>query len=225
MHEKHRERLKKRFIASGLDDFEQHNMLEFLLFYSIPRIDTNPVAHRLLDTFGSLNGVFEASFEELKRVEGIGENSATLIKLTCALFRQYSIAKDTVNTVLLTTEQVGKYILPYYIGETAECVRLICLDSKGKVILSSELFRGSVNSSQVSVRMIVALALRCEAAGVILCHNHPGGTAIPSSEDVSTTQLIKNALVGVGVALLDHIVVADGDFVSMADSGFLAKMR
>jgi DNA repair protein RadC len=225
MHENHRQRLKRRFLSEGLDSFEHHNMLELLLFYSIPRVDTNPIAHRLLQTFGTLDGVLEAPIEELERVKGIGSNSATLIKLVCALFRQYGIAKEAVGLVLLTTEQVGKYVLPYYIGEVSECVRMICLDSKGKVILSTELFRGNVNSAQVSIRMIVSLALRCEAAGVIIAHNHPGGTAIPSTEDVTTTQLIKNALDTVGVALLDHLVVADGDFVSMADSGFFAKMR
>lgn len=223
MHEEHRKRLKKRFVAEGLDSFEPHNMIELLLFYSIPRQDVNPVAHKLLSTFHTLDGVFDAPIEELEQVEGVGNNSALLIKLVSSLTRQYFIAKETVGDILVSTDAVRKYILPFYIGETAECVRLICLDSKCKVLCCTELFRGSVNSSQVSLRMVVSIALRYQAAGVIIAHNHPGGVAIPSKEDLATTRSIQNALSAVGIALVDHIIVADGDFVSMADSDFFSK--
>lgn len=220
LHDGHRQRLIQRFLEEDLDNFEPHNVLELLLFYAIPRKDTNELAHVLIDTFGSLKGVFDAPYEELIKVTGIGPNTAALLKLVPSLTRTY-YSSDARSVILDTSEKSGEYFLPYYIGQTEEVVRLACLDAGGKVISNQILHRGSANAAEVNIRKIVNIALRNNAMGVILAHNHPGGLPLPSEEDVATTKSIREALMPMGILLMDHIIVAGQDYVSMARSGII----
>ena len=220
LHDGHRQRLIQRFLEEDLDNFEPHNVLELLLFYAIPRKDTNELAHVLMDTFGSLKGVFDAPYEELIKVTGIGPNTAALLKLVPSLTRTY-YSSDERSIILDTSEKSGEYFLPYYIGQTEEVVRLACLDAGGKVISNQILHRGSANAAEVNIRKIVNIALRNNAMGVILAHNHPGGLPLPSEEDVATTKSIREALMPMGILLMDHIIVAGQDYVSMARSGII----
>ena len=220
LHDGHRQRLIQRFLEEDLDNFEPHNVLELLLFYAIPRKDTNELAHVLMDTFGSLKGVFDAPYEELIKVTGIGPNTAALLKLVPSLTRTY-YSRDARSIILDTSEKSGEYFLPYYIGQTEEVVRLACLDAGGKVISNQILHRGSANAAEVNIRKIVNIALRNNAMGVILAHNHPGGLPLPSEEDVATTKSIREALMPMGILLMDHIIVAGQDYVSMARSGII----
>lgn len=220
LHDGHRQRLIQRFLEEDLDNFESHNVLELLLFYAIPRKDTNELAHVLIDTFGSLKGVFDAPYEELVKVNGIGPNAAALLKLVPSLTRTY-YSSDARGMILDTSEKSGEYFLPYYIGQTEEVVRLACLDAGGKVISNQILHRGSANAAEVNIRKIVNIALRNNAMGVILAHNHPGGLPLPSEEDVATTKSIREALIPMGILLMDHIIVAGQDYVSMARSGII----
>ena len=220
LHDGHRQRLIQRFLEEDLDNFEPHNALELLLFYAIPRKDTNELAHVLMDTFGSLKGVFDAPYEELIKVTGIGPNTAALLKLVPSLTRTY-YSSDARSVILDTSEKSGEYFLPYYIGQTEEVVRLACLDAGGKVISNQILHRGSANAAEVNMRKIVNIALRNNAMGVILAHNHPGGLPLPSEEDVATTKSIREALMPMGILLMDHIIVAGQDYVSMARSGII----
>lgn len=220
LHDGHRQRLIQRFLEEDLDNFEPHNVLELLLFYAIPRKDTNELAHVLIDTFGSLKGVFDAPYEELVKVNGIGSNAAALLKLIPSLTRTY-YSSDARGMILDTSEKSGEYFLPYYIGQTEEVVRLACLDAGGKVISNQILHRGSANAAEVNIRKIVNIALRNNAMGVILAHNHPGGLPLPSEEDVATTKSIREALIPMGILLMDHIIVAGQDYVSMARSGII----
>ena len=220
LHDGHRQRLIQRFLEEDLDNFEPHNVLELLLFYAIPRKDTNELAHVLMDTFGSLKGVFDAPYEELIKVAGIGPNTAALLKLVPSLTRTY-YSSEARSIILDTSEKSGEYFLPYYIGQTEEVVRLACLDAGGKVISNQILHRGSANAAEVNMRKIVNIALRNNAMGVILAHNHPGGLPLPSEEDVATTKSIREALIPMGILLMDHIIVAGQDYVSMARSGII----
>ena len=220
LHDGHRQRLIQRFLEEDLDNFEPHNVLELLLFYAIPRKDTNELAHVLMDTFGSLKGVFDAPYEELIKVTGIGPNTAALLKLVPSLTRTY-YSSDARSVILDTSEKSGEYFLPYYIGQTEEVVRLACLDAGGKVISNQILHRGSAKAAEVNIRKIVNIALRNNAMGVILAHNHPGGLPLPSEEDVATTKSIREALMPMGILLMDHIIVAGQDYVSMARSGII----
>lgn len=221
MHDGHRERIKKRFLEQGLDGFDDHNVLELLLFYALPRQDTNPLAHALLDHFGSLDAVLEAPREELLKVPGIGENAATLLQLVPAVSRRYEMTKNDFGEILDSTQKAGDYLTARYLYERDEVVCVICLDAKRRVLCCKNLFRGDVNSAGVSVRKIAELAIAKNASAVILSHNHTSGIALPSREDEQTTKRVKTALDAMGIELLDHIIVAGDDYISMAESKLL----
>ena len=219
IHKGHRERLKRRFLENGLDSFTDIQVLELLLFYAIPRRDTNPIAHRLLNRFGTLHQVLEASVEDLQRVEGIGPEAALFLHMVPSIGRYYMVDKTMQSKVLTTIDQCGQYILPYFFGRQLETVFLLCLDAKCKVLCCKEVGEGSVNSAGISVRKIVETALAVNATSVVLAHNHPSGIALPSAEDLQTTKRVAMALRAVEIHLVDHIVVADDDYISMAASG------
>lgn len=221
IHEGHRQRLKKRFVEEGMDSFTQIQAIEMLLFYCIPRQDTNELAHRLLERFGSFSQILDADIEELQSVKGIGENAALFLKMIPAAARFYQVDKARLEgQPLLTTDACGAYLLPYFLGRCNETVFLLCLDAKGKVICCRMVGEGGINSAGVPVRRIVEVSLSVKATSVVLAHNHPSGIALPSQEDISTTQRIATALEAVDVILADHLVIADDDFTSMVQSGY-----
>lgn len=221
IHDGHRARMKKRFLKHGLENFDDHNVLELMLFYALPRNDVNPLAHRLLDTFGSISAVFDAPMDKLTQVSGVGENTALLLKLIPQLSRRYQMSRVKLDDILNSTAKAGDFLVPRFYAERDEVVYLVCLDAKCKVLNAGLLFRGSVNSTNVNIRKIVETALVYNSTSVIISHNHTSGIAIPSEEDKITTRNIKNALNAVDIGLLDHIIVADDDFVSMSDSGLI----
>lgn len=220
IHKGHRERLKSRFLEEGLDNFTDIQVLELLLFYAIPQKDTNPIAHALLSRFGSLSQVLDADAEELKKVPGISDHSATLLRMVTEISRYYQVNSAQQTKVLTTLDDCGNYLVPYFFGRSTETVFLLCLDAKCKVLCCREVGEGSIHCASISVRKIVETAISSNATTVILAHNHPSGVALPSMEDVQTTRRIAAALSAVEVHLADHIVVADGDFVSMVQSGY-----
>lgn len=218
IHDGHRKRLKERFLVYGMDSFADHNVLELVLFFGIPRQDVNPIAHHLINQFGSLAGVLDAPIEELMKIEGISWNVAILLKMIPQLSRRYQISLTGKNCVLDSAQRAGDYLMPWFSSEREEAVYMICLDAKRKVLNCGCLCHGGLNAASVDVRRIVERALRHNASGVILAHNHPSGVALPSYTDIDTTRKIAAALQTVHVDLIDHIVLADDDFVSMAES-------
>ena len=219
-HTGHRARLKERFRQEGLEHFEDHTALELLLFYAIPRQDTNELAHTLLARFGSLGAVLNATEAELLRVPGIGPNAASLLRLVSRISLRCLQQEADTPRVIHSSADAYAFLQPRYLGQRDELSFLLCLDAKNKLVFAHPLFRGSFNAVQVSVRKIVEHALLHNAAAVILAHNHPSGVALPSQEDYQTTLSVQRALQTVGVELRDHIILADGDYVSLADSGF-----
>lgn len=222
VHDGHRERMRRRFMAGKLEHFADHEALEMLLFYAIPRRDTNEAAHLLLNRYGSLDGVFSAPVEDLMKVEGIGENAAVLLKLVPAVCQKARLSRGGRDIILDSVERLGDYLIDCFSGETAEVIYQLCLDKKGKLLACKRLGEGSVDNAALNVRKLVENALLTSASGVVLSHNHPSGIALPSAEDYAATDQAQKALASVGVHLLDHIIVADDDFISMADSGMLA---
>ena len=220
IHDGHRQRLKERFLRGGLDNFTDVQVLELALFYCIPRKDTNPIAHALLDHFGSLSQVLEASVEELQKVPGIGENTAIFLSMLTQVGRYYLVDRSQREVILPTIDKCGAYLVPHFFGRSVETVFLLCLDAKCKVLCCREIGQGSVNSAGISIRKIVEVALGANATTVVLAHNHPSGLALPSAEDIQTTRRVAAALRAVEIHLADHIVVADGDYVSMVQYGY-----
>jgi len=220
IHEGHRQRLKDRFRREGLDNFDELYVLELLLFYCIPRKDTNPIAHRLLDQFGSLTAVLEASPEELEKVEGISEAASTFLSLITQVGRYYQVRRAEPGDILRTSDQCGNYLMPYFFGRDTETVFMLCLDAKCKVICCKKVGEGNVNSANIPIRRVVEMALSANATSVVLAHNHPSGLALPSADDIQTTLRVAAALETVEITLADHIVVCGDDFISMAQSRY-----
>ncbi len=218
MHEGHRDRMKKRFLKSGADSFREHELLEMLLFYGIPQKNTNELAHTLIETFGSLPQAFDAPINSLLEIKGIGESTAILIKLVSKLSRIYmekSYKKPNKN---LTKEEIEKIILNKFIGRIKEHVALALFDVRRNMVFCDIIAKGSFSSTGFYPRDIIELSLKYNATKAIIAHNHPSGIALPSKEDIETTINLKNALNLIGVKLVDHIIVADNDYVSIADS-------
>ncbi|HHV50885.1 MAG TPA: RadC family protein [Clostridiales bacterium] len=224
VHKGHRARLKQRFLREGLRGFEPHQILEMLLFFGIPRRDTNPIAHELINTFGNLSGVLKASYDDLMKVKGVTPSSATLISFCGQLIREYYDSELSKDMILDSTDKMGQYILPKFFGERNEKVLLVCLDNKCKVLHTSFVSEGSINATEVSVRKILEQAIRNHATAVVIAHNHPNGFALPSVEDQQTTKKITNALSVAGIQLVDHLIVADDDYVSMRSTKMLAHL-
>ena len=219
IHKGHRQRLRDRFLHEGLDHFEEHEVLELLLYHVVPQKDTNPIAHELITRFGSFSMVLEAPVEELVKIPGISHNGAVLLKLAKDIGRYYQVNRKQHSRALKTINDCGDYIKDYFVGRCNEVVYLLCLDAKCNVLSCCKIGEGSVNSANVPIRRIVDIALASNATSVILAHNHPSGDARPSPEDVNTTYRVAAALSSVDIFLADHIVVAYDDYVSMVQSG------
>lgn len=217
IHKGHREHMRARFLQGGLEGFADHEALELLLYYAIPQKDTNPIAHALMERYGSLSAVLSAPIEDLEKVEGVGERTAVLLRLV-PLLEQKARLSET-EQVLSSTERIGAYLLERFSQERDEVVYQLCLDRKGRLLSCRRLGEGGAASVDLDVRRLVKNALLASASGVVLAHNHPSGVALPSPEDYVATDRARAALATVGVELLDHIIVADRDFVSLADSG------
>lgn len=220
VHDGHRQRLRGRFLKEGLDNFDEVNALELLLFYCIPRKDTNELAHALLEHFGSFSQVLDATPEEIMAVPGIGESTATFLPLISAACRYYRVNQANQVEMLDTIEKCGDYLINFFHGRKNEVVRILCLDAKCKKIVCRELSEGNVNTATISTRKVVEIALGAKATYVVLAHNHPSGLALPSNDDTNTTRLIARSLDAVGISLIDHLVIADDDYVSMVQSGY-----
>lgn len=221
MHEGHRDRLKGRFITEGLDQFNEHQVLELLLFYSIPRKDTNELAHELINKFGSLSGVLEADVSELMKVNGVGKNTAVLLSLVPSLSQKYINNRWREKPQLNSTQKAGAYIKSLFIGEKYEAFYAICLDSQNRVNYADKVHEGTIDSAPVYPRLIIESALRHQASSLILAHNHPGGSLHPSNADIDATKKIIAACETISVRVVDHIIVSGLDYFSFADRGLI----
>lgn len=223
LHDGHREKMRKRYLDGGLETFADHEALELLLFYAIPRRDTNETAHLLLQRYGSLQAIFSAPVEDLQKVKGMGRNAAVLLKLAPEICRKAKMSGNGHDIILNSTEKAGAYLLERFSNEKNEVIYQLCLDRKGKLLACKRLGEGNADAAELNVRQLVENTLLSSASAVILAHNHPSGIALPSRTDYVTTHRVQDALKTIGVPLVDHIIVADDDFVSMADSGILTR--
>ncbi len=225
IHDGHRQRLMERFQKEGLDHFTPVQALELMLFFSIPRRDTNELAHQLINRFGSLSKVMDASVEELMQVPGVGKNTAVFLNLMKQAGRYYQVDSARKGAFMKDTEDCGKFLLPYFIGRQQETVFLLCLNANCNVISCREVGEGDINAAIISPRRVVEIALAEKASTVVLAHNHPSGVALPSHEDVLATQRLADALATVDVILFDHLIISDDDYVSLAQSGLYQPGR
>ena len=221
VHTGHRQRVKEEFLARGLEGIPDHRVLELLLFYANPRGDVNPLAHELLAHFGSLSAVFQAPYEELVKIKGVGQNAAVLIQLIPAIGGRYLADRVSLSGQVVSALEYCEVFAPYFFGTRVELCYLLCLDGKNKVISCRKVGEGIVDEVPVISRKVVEAALSSNASRVVLAHNHVSGVAKPSPADIQLTQRLKRLLAEVNVMLVDHLVIVDGDMVSLAESGYL----
>lgn len=224
IHSGHRDRLRERFDENGLKAFSDVEALEMLLFYALPRCNTNEIAHRLLDRFGGFREVLEADASELRLVKGVGENAARLIRIVSQMNMRYlRCARSGKSNIMDSTESAVEYLRPLFDYSRDELAFALTLNSAGAVIGCHELARGMSNRVEFSARQIVELALRDNAAYIILAHNHLSDVALPSRADVTATTAVASTLKNLGVVLADHFIISGDEYVSMRESGYFLE--
>ncbi len=223
IHNRHRIRLRRRYREEGLDHFEAHNALELLLFFSRARCDTNEIAHELISHFGSIPLVFEAPYEELVKVKGVGEITATLIKLVPDITGYYLSQKALEGNTIGSLDDVTAYFIPKFLASTVEEFHIMCLNSKGKIIKCVKICEGTVNAVPVITRMVITEAIKLNAVSIIAAHNHPSGIPLPSSNDTFLTQNLYKGLFHAGIIFEDHIIISGKEYLSLRETGFFNK--
>lgn len=219
-HAGHRGRLRDKFLRDPAA-MEDHELLELLLCYAVPRRDTNPMAHDLLQTFGSLSAVMKAEEVELCSVKGIGPEAAALLRMIPEITARFSADRLKKKPNTKNPEEVRLFLESVYIQKNFEAVLLLCLDARLRVISCRQIASGDVGSASLSVGRVAELALVQKATSVILSHNHPDGDPTPSSEDVTTTEILYRSLKPLGVHLVDHIIFGGQDTFSFAANGMM----
>ncbi len=214
-HGGHRARLKRRFLDEDLDHFQPHEILELILFYVIPQQDTNPLAHRLLETFGTLAAVFDAPIEQLMTVPGIKENAATYIKMFPSVFRMYEQSSNAKSVCYDNYKALEKFAKSKFVGITNEQCYVVLFNNRMQMIECTLLAEGTTNRALVLPRPIIERAMIRRASSILLMHNHPNGTAVPSQNDRYFTQVIDNLCQYMDIRLLDHLVVAGDQITSI----------
>lgn len=224
-HAGHRERMKAEFLARGLEGWPDHRVLELLLFYTIPQGDVNDLAHELVERFGSLAGVLDASVEELKKVKGVGDHTAVFLRMLPAVLGRYQGARTRLSAIINSPEEAYAWLEPYFFGARNEMVYVLCLDGKRQVLGVRKVAEGSIELAEVNTRRIAEEAIGLRAAQIYVAHNHVSNLAIPSQADWLTTDTLRGALRPIGIELIDHLVFVDGDMVSLKDSEHLKSLQ
>lgn len=210
--------MKEEFLARGVEGWPEHRVLELLLFYAHPQGDVNPLAHELLKRFETLAGVLDASPEELRKVNGIGEHTIALLRLIPAVGSYYMRQRGEMGRLVHTSEEAADILGPRFYGARNEMVYILCLDSKGKILGVKKIAEGSIQSADISLRRIAEEALGLRAAGIYLAHNHISNLALPSGADWMSLDILEAAMNAIGVQVYDHIIFSDDDSVSLRQS-------
>lgn len=225
IHTGHRQRMKQEFLARGIEGWPDHRVLELLLFYTIPQGDVNELAHELIEQFGSLSGVLDASVEELCKVKGVGEHTAVFLRMLPAVLGRYQASRTHLNDVINSPEDAYPWLEPYFFGARNEMVYVLCLDGKRQVLGVRKVAEGSIEMAEMNARRIAEEAMGLRAARVYVAHNHVSNMAIPSQDDWLTTDALRAILAPISIYLEDHLVFVDGDMVAMSESHKLRGLQ
>lgn len=214
-HGGHRERMKDKYIKFGLEIFEPHEVLEMMLFYAVPRVDTNPLAHRLIDKFGSLSGVLDADINRLMDF-GLSKNASVFLNLIPQISRVYLEDKRKKRQII-TRDKLGEYFKNKFIGRTEEHIVALFLDAKGRELSCTVISSGSFSSATLPFDKIINMAIVSKAKSVAIAHNHPSGSVLPSEKDIDVTFILSEKLEALELTLLDHIIIAEDEYLSVGD--------
>ena len=180
IHTGHRGRVKEEFLARGIEGWPDHRVLELMLFFALPQGDTNPLAHELIDRFGSLDRVLDALPEELMKTPGLGTHAATFLKLFPAVLSRYLAGRAGPGHIIHTVEEAGQVLAPYFYGARNEMAYLLCLDSKEKLLAVRKLSEGNLYGADITIRRAAEECMALQATYCYLAHNHASGIAQPS---------------------------------------------
>ncbi len=218
LHHFHRQRMKETFRKSGFSGFMYHNMLEMMLFYSIPRKNTNETAHMLINEFGSFAGVLDAPIESLQRINGVGIETATYLKMFPEVFRAYEESKQVARPVILSSDSAAKYLKHFFVAVNVEKFVVLYLDGNGKLIKEDVTTQYATDYVHVNIVSILQSAVSVEAKTIVIAHNHNDGFAVPSEEDIKLTNELASKCAPLKIALCDHILFAGNEVCSFSKS-------
>ena len=221
----HRQRLRDKFLGSGLTGFHDYEVIELLLTLATPRKDCKAAAKAAIKRFKSLQGVLEAPPQELCQVDGIGPKNLLGVKLIKAVSDRYLAKKIVKKDPLRNSKELFEYLYHNMRDKRRECFKAIFLDAKNKVIATETLFEGTLTASSVYPREVVLAALNLNAAALIFAHNHPSGDPEPSKDDLSLTRQLVFACRLMGIIVHEHLVIGDNRYFSFADQGHIARMN
>lgn len=223
LHQGHRKRMLDRFLKSGIDKFEEHEVLEIILFSIIPRCNTNEISHKLLEKFGSISGVLSASKNDLLKISGIGDNAAAFLCFLGEFIHKYRLEISEKRKQLNSPEKIAEYARTIITNPAEESAHIIVLDRSLYFIGSEKLFDGEADKSYIDARTIVGAAIGKNSQNIVLVHNHPYGAVNFSSADISATRCLLDVLIPLGIELNDHILILKEGFCSMRSSGLFSE--
>ena len=213
-HNGHRERLRAKF-QKQKDILEDHELLELLLCYSIPRRNTNDIAHALLAEFGSFGQILDADETMLRRVKGVGPNTVMQIKAMAELMARATRSRADERRLLSSRAELNLYLSSLFIGCSREKIFLLLFNAAGRLLLCEQLDEGNILGAELDIRQLIDLCLRHNAACAVLAHNHPDGFPAPSADDILATETVKRALDQIGIRLADHFIVCQDRCISI----------
>lgn len=223
-HVGHRERLKERFIREGLDGFEEHNILELILFYTIPQKDTNELAHELLDRFGSLEGVFCAGTEQLMQVEGVGEHTALFLSMFDELMEAYREDRRQ-NEFIIGTGNISEFAVRKLAYSQTERLMVIFIDNKQCMLNWHYLQEGYISAEDIDIRTVIRMVMGTNTTHVLLARNYIKATGIVRKTDFTVATRVSDALRGIGVSLFDYIVVGKNNTVATLNGNAVLERK
>lgn len=223
--EGHRQRLRERFLASGLDGFQDYEVIELLLTLGTPRKDCKEMAKEAMRRFKTLQGVLEASAAELTEIPGIGPTNLFGLHFIKAVADRYLERRLIKRDPISNSQDLFNYLYYNMKDRTRECFKAVFLDARNRVLSTQTLFEGSLTAASVYPREVVKAALEQRAAAVIFAHNHPSGDPQPSAEDIAITRQLIFACRVMGITVHEHLVIGDNRYFSFADQGYIADMN
>jgi len=223
--EGHRQRLRERFMNSGLSGFHDYEVIELLLTLGTPRKDCKETAKKLMTHFKTLPGVLEASFNELNKIDGVGPKNQLGVKLVKAVADRYLEKKMTKKYSVNNSKELYDYLNLHLGNKGRECFDVIFLDAKNNILGTKTLFEGTLTASPVYPREVIISALENKAAALIFAHNHPSGDTHPSEEDIAITRDLVFASRLLGITVHEHLIIGVNSFFSFADQGLIKKMN
>ena len=212
IHQGHRQRMREKYSKFGNEAFSDHELVEMLLFHSVPRANTNDIAHRLIDRFGSVEGLLSADIASVKDIEGVGNNSALLISLVGALAKRSKAKRFSSKKKFQDISSIGNYFCERFSGSSKEIFAVMYLDSNMRVIDVSTIAEGSIGEVAFTPAKVVREVVIKEANAIVLAHNHPSGVSVASNADKNMTYVLETALAALEIPILEHVIVSKSSY-------------